>query len=228
MKTRTQKQETYFYYFFKKNNMVHSINALSLVNLAHKGLRKDGQEERSHLFEVLGLAIAHFDGRMSYEDLDVIVTLGALHDLVEDYSDQYSFKYLKSFFPKNIIRPLKKVTKWKTFTKTKRDYDLYHKNIGKDFLAIITKANDRIHNLSSCYKVFTTKRKKEYVEETLQYIIPNLKKARFEYAEHYVVCTFLIQQLKMLCEFVEYTTKTGDTVVVEPVKLGNEKGIGEA
>lgn len=206
-KTRTEKQEIFFRTFFQKNKMYNSLKALDFINLVHKGFRKDGKEERSHLFEVLGLAISHFDGRINYEQLDIIVSVCALHDLVEDYVEFYNFKYLKSFFPIEIIKPLKLVTKWKTFKKEKRDYEFYHRKIGNDFLATITKANDRIHNLSSCYSVFSDKRKKEYIQETIEYIIPNLKRLRKNqaYKEYYTVLTFLIQQLKMLCEFVEFT-----------------------
>ena len=119
-KTRTEKQEIYFREFFKKHKMHNSLKALDFVNLAHKGLRRDGKEERSHLFEVLGLSISHFDGRMDYRQLDIIVSVGALHDIVEDYSEVYTFKHMKSFFPSEIIKPLKLVTKWKTFKKEKR------------------------------------------------------------------------------------------------------------
>lgn len=211
MRERTKKQERFFLNYFKEHNMTNSVIALNLVNVAHYGQRKDGKEERSHLFEVLGLAINIFDGRLNDKELDSIVTICALHDLVEDYSDLYSFKYLKGLgIPLDIVKSLKKVTKWKTFTKTEKDYKHYHRKIGNDFFATITKANDRIHNLSSCYVVFTDKRKREYIDETIKYIIPNLKKFRKEKKEHYVVITSLIQQLKMLCEFVEFTIKKDD------------------
>lgn len=204
---RTKKQNEYFKEFFTKNKMYFSLKALELVNEAHKGLRKDGKPEKSHLFEVLGFAISQYEKRISCEDLDKMVTVHALHDLVEDYAEEYSFKNLKKYFPIDVIKSLKKVTKWKTFKKTDRDYKHYHRNIGKDFNAIITKANDRIHNFSSCMCVFNPEKKKLYILETEKYIIPNLKKARREYPEYYISITSQIQLLKMLMEFVNNSIK---------------------
>ena len=196
MKTRTSKQERYFKKYFKDNNFKFAETALDLVNEFHTATRKDGSEERSHLFEVLGFAIANFDGRLSHVELEKLIVASALHDLVEDYSDEVSFKYLKTLFPKDYIRSIKKVTKWSTFKKVEKDYNHYHGNISKDFISTIVKATDRLHNLNSCTAVFSPEKKLDYIKETEKYIIPNLKKLRKTRPELYSSVTFLIYNIK--------------------------------
>ena len=196
MKTRTSKQERYFKKYFKDKEFKYAEVALDLVNEFHTATRKDGSEERSHLFEVLGFAIANFDGRLSHTELEKLIVTSALHDLVEDYSDKVSFKYLKTLFPKDYIISIKKVTKWSTFEKVEKDYDHYHGNISKDCISTIVKATDRLHNLNSCTAVFSSVKKLDYIKETEKYIIPNLKKLRKQRKELYSSVTFLIYNLK--------------------------------
>ena len=109
MKTRTSKQENYFKSYFKNRDFKYAEVALDLVNKHHTSTRKDGSEERSHLFEVLGFIIANFDGRFSNSEFEKLIVTSALHDLVEDYPDEVSFKYLKTLFPKDYIKSIKKL-----------------------------------------------------------------------------------------------------------------------
>lgn len=201
---RTKKQERYFEKYFKEHNMPFSLIALSLVNQYHVNTRKDGAEERSHLFEVMGSAIAFFEKRLSIHELDKLVTIAALHDLVEDYYKDISFKYLRTIFPKDILRALKKVTKWKTFKKSDKDMLHYHGGISKNMYSTIVKALDRIHNLSSCHRVFSIEKKHFYIKETESFIVPNLKKMRRVYPEFYTVLTSLIFQLKKEVSTLQY------------------------
>lgn len=196
MKTRTSKQERYFKKYFKDKEFKYAEVALDLVNEFHIATRKDGSEERSHLFEVLGFAIANFEGRLNQDELQKLIVVSALHDLVEDYSDKITFKILKTMFPKDYIRSIKKVTKWSTFEKTERNYKHYHRKISKDYISTIVKATDRLHNLNSCTSVFSNSKKNEYIIETETFIIPNLKKLRKENPELYSSVTYLIYNLK--------------------------------
>lgn len=194
--TRTNKQERYFRKYFETHSFKYAQFALELVNEYHVGIRKDGSEERSHLFEVLGFAIANFENTLSKYDFEKLIVASALHDLVEDYAVKINFKTLKEVLPKDYIRSIKKVTKWSTFKKVQKDYEHYHGNISKDFISIIVKATDRLHNLNSCTEVFTSSKKLDYIKETERYIIPNLKKLRKDKKELYSSVTFLIYNLK--------------------------------
>lgn len=204
MSSRTSKQERYFKKYFEKNNMLYALKSLELINKYHQGLRRDGQEERSHLFEVLGMVISNYNDRMNASDLEKLIVVAGLHDLVEDYKDLISFKDLKKMFPLDFILSIKKLTKWETFKKTEKDYNHYHNKIKKDKFAVIIKAIDRIHNLNSCSRVFSIKRKEEYIKETEKYIIPNLKHIRKEFKELYIPITNLIYSLKNHIEQLNY------------------------
>lgn len=201
---RTIKQQNYFMKYFKEHNFMYAINALELINKYHNGTRKDGTEERGHLFEVLGFAIANFENRMHSRDLEHLIVVSALHDLVEDYADDISFKDLKLLFPKNMVKSIKKVTKWSKFEKCEKHYDHYHGNISKDMFSTIVKATDRLHNLNSCTAVFTPHKKRLYINETNNYIIPNLKKLRKSNKDLYTPITFLIYNLKNQINQLEY------------------------
>lgn len=231
MKTRTSKQENYFKKYFEKHNFNYATKALSLINQYHTGTRRDGDEERSHLFEVLGFAIANFEGRLNPDELQKLIVVSALHDLVEDYSDKITFKILKTMFPKDYIRSIKKVTKWSTFEKTASDYQHYHGKISKDYISTIVKATDRLHNLNSCTSVFNSTKKRIYIVETETYIIPNLKKLRKEKPELYASITFLIYNLKNQIKQLDYVIQLDKMIELQRkiiknnAKAENEKTI---
>lgn len=203
-KNRPDKQYNYFLRYFENNKFYYGLKALDLINEYHNGERRDGTQERSHLFEVLGFVISNFESRLDNNTFEKLIVVSALHDLVEDYPDKIKFKELKEMFPIDYVKSLKKVTKWEGFEKTKRDYDHYHGKIGKDFFATLTKANDRLHNLMSCERAFKTKRKEEYLKETIDYIIPNLKELRLQYSELYTPITTLLMNLKIQIKQLTY------------------------
>lgn len=231
MKTRTSKQENYFKKYFEKHNFNYATKSLSLINQYHTGTRRDGDEERSHLFEVLGFAIANFEGRLNQDELQKLIVVSALHDLVEDYSDKITFKILKTMFPKDYIRSIKKVTKWSTFEKTASDYQHYHGKISKDYISTIVKATDRLHNLNSCTSAFNSTKKRIYIVETETYIIPNLKKLRKEKPELYASITFLIYNLKNQIKQLDYIIQLDKMIELQRkiiknnAKAENEKTI---
>lgn len=225
MKTRTSKQENYFKTYFEKHNFNYATKALSLINQYHTGTRRDGDEERSHLFEVLGFAIANFEGRIIKEELQKLIVVSALHDLVEDYSDKITFKILKTMFPKDYIRSIKKVTKWSTFEKTTSDYQHYHSKISKDYISTIVKATDRLHNLNSCTSVFSSDKKRLYIVETETYIIPNLKKLRKEKPELYSSVTYLIYNLKNQIKQLDYVIQLDKMIQLQREIIKNNKTV---
>ena len=206
MRNRTTKQENYFKKFFIENSFEEALEALKLINKYHKGVRRDGSEERGHMFDVLGFTISNFHNRVNNKDLERLIVAAALHDLVEDYKDEVSFKCLKEKYNISLdtVKTIKKVTKWSTFKKIETHYDHYYKNILKDKFAIIVKASDRLHNLNSCTEVFSTKKKKEYINETKKYIIPALKNIRRTDTTLYIPITGMIYDLKNQIKQLEY------------------------
>lgn len=93
-KNRPDKQYNYFLRYFQNNNFEYGLKALDLINQYHSGERRDGTQERSHLFEVLGFVISNFESRLDNNTFEKLIVISALHDLVEDYSEKIKLKIL--------------------------------------------------------------------------------------------------------------------------------------
>lgn len=208
-KLRLDKQIYFFRDYFQKYNMALSEKAMYTVLDYHDGERKDGSPEATHMYDVAGSVLALMKDRVSIEDLDIIVTAGFLHDLIEDYFEQYNYDQLIDDFGDEVAKVVRLVSKPIDFNKNEKDaYKEYYKNIGQDFRAVIIKAKDRIDNMKTMKKVFTIKRQKEYIQEVKDYILPLLKKTRFENEEVYMIMADLIQQLKEQIESYEWMHET--------------------
>lgn len=203
-----QKQKNYFEGYFTGMDMVLSIKAMHLVLKYHKGTRKDGKTpEASHLFEVAGSILANLEGKVSTEELDIIVSAGFLHDLPEDYGKEYSFQHLIQDFGEDIYRVVVPVTKPDDFKKIETDYRIYYENISQDFRSIIVKGYDRCHNLSTTYNVFTTKRIKEYIEEVNTFLLPMIKKGEQDYPKMKFIFLDLRMRLIRECDYLNILIK---------------------
>lgn len=200
---RVSKQEGFFKSYFKKHNFKYAKKAFNLVKEHHNGVRRNGAQERSHMFEVAGKCIRDFHGSLTEVYLEKLIVCTLLHDFIEDINEAEKI-LLEKGFPADIIKTIKLVSKKSDFTKTEENYIEYHTAIGTDLIATIAKAYDRIHNLNSCIRVFKPEKKLDYIEETKKYIIPNLKVARRTYNEKYHELTGIILELKNLCISLEY------------------------
>lgn len=203
LQTRVEKQERYYIKKFTNDNMKEALIALNLVNEYHNGKRKDGSEEKSHMYEVAGKVIRDLENRIETKLLEKIIVTAFLHDLIEDTSVTEEYLIEKGISKETIVS-INYVTKKDGFKKIEEDYIEYHGGISEDLASVLVKGYDRCHNLQSCLRVFSPKRKLEYVEETEKYIIPNLKKMRKVYFKIYTPITGIILELKNLNESVTY------------------------
>jgi len=132
--------------------------------------------------------------------LDSLTAALLLHDTIEDYPEQYSFKNLYADFDTLTFDIVKRMTKTKNFKKTVAFYTKYYRKLSKNPLSVIAKLLDRIHNYESMSeRGFDFKAK--YFDEVEKYLIPMAKKARREFKEYDQIITFLIRQLKVLSHF---------------------------
>lgn len=162
-----------------------ALKAMEFALNKHVGLRKDGKTLAFHH----QLSVVYYL-RTIYKHLlfpeDTIVA-AFLHDVVEDCD--ISVVEIEQFFNKaNVVKLLTKVDK---------NTQLYYDNISLDPIASIVKASDRIHNVQSMIGVFSHQKQIEYVEETTNFVIPMIKKARrlfpqqeaaYENAKHFLKC----------------------------------------
>lgn len=196
---RLRKQKDYLKKYFKLNKMPLSLKAMEMALTYHTGMRKGGEKaEVSHQFELVSYALPLYEDS---PDKDIIVSACFLHDVCEDYD--VPFETIAKEFGMDVVTTVKGVTKAKGFTKTPADYEAYYKGMLENPFILPVKACDRLHNLSTMLEVFTLKKRKAYIEEVREFMIPTAKKVRMLYPETYQKVTLLIRLLEMYCSLIE-------------------------
>jgi (p)ppGpp synthase/HD superfamily hydrolase len=154
------------------SNYFICVDALEFASSFHTGKRKDGvTPEFAHQ-----VTIANYLRTLvpSIDHPAETIAVALLHDVAEDYD--VGFDELEMKFGNRVATSVELLTK--THRGTKKSVESYFDGISKDPMASIVKGADRIHNLQSMSGVFTAEKKKAYVEEATEFIIPSLKAAR--------------------------------------------------
>lgn len=188
-------------------NYVTALHAMELGLEYHTGVRKDGKTpEFMHQVEQ-ALFCRTLDAVLMYPEETFSVIF--LHDLVEDCD--ISFLGVSSFFvekktaeeSKNMIMiGIRRMCNQydNGFTNGKKSIkkakNIYYGNM-TDPLSSLCKGFDRIHNQKSMVGVFSDEKQRSYVAETLEFIIPMLKKARNEWPQQEAAYSNVIQVLEM-------------------------------
>ncbi len=151
---------------------LNALNALEYAKAIHIGYRKDGvTPEFQHQLE-----IAHYLRTLLplMEYPAEVLCASFLHDVPEDYD--IAFEEIESKFGKRVRESVYLLTK--KYRGEKKSTQEYFGQLAKCPIASVVKGADRINNQQSMIGVFTLEKQKCYVEESEQYIIPMLKKAR--------------------------------------------------
>ena len=201
---RLQKQKVLFRGYFLGREMHQSVRAMEIAMECHSGSRKDGSPEVSHQFEIVGMLLQLFEGRMCYHMLDSLVAAAFLHDVPEDYPELYNLAALAQMFDDITMSIVSRMTKPEGFEKIDEHRKTYFGFIAEDILAVLLKCSDRVHNLQSMIAGFSSKKQREYIEETETYFYPMIKKARLEHPEFYMVLVLLKQQMEMIIRICKY------------------------
>jgi (p)ppGpp synthase/HD superfamily hydrolase len=192
--------------------MAQSVKALDLATEFHIGLRKGGSPEVSHQFEIVNLLIQLLHGHCNVKEMDDIIAASFLHDIVEDYSNRYSFEDLSREFDQKICTVVKVITKTSDYNKySKADHEEYYKQILNIPEAVLVKCGDRIQNIQSIGGL-ELERQKEYVEEVEEYFFPMIKKARRLYPDFINLFAVLGEILKRQIKFVKRIHELEDEI----------------
>lgn len=154
----------------------HAINALEYAKGIHIGLRKDNTTpEFQHQIEI-ALFLRSMNRHMVFP-ADTLATC-FLHDTLEDYaaSHNISLETLTAKFNARIANATWKISKIRDGVKLSNKE--YYDEVSTCPIASIAKGVDRIHNLSTMHPVFSIKKQREYIQETIEFVLPMLKKAR--------------------------------------------------
>jgi len=159
-------------YWLLGRNYNTALKAMELGLKCHSGKRKDSvTPEFQHQLSIANYAKA-FEPTLLYSEETLAVIF--LHDVLEDCDITSS--YIKNEFGERIQLSVMAMTK--KYENVKKDIKQYHHEISQDPIASLTKPWDRINNIQTMVNVFTEKGQKWYIEETENFILPSIKKAR--------------------------------------------------
>ncbi len=170
-----EKMYTYLRGFAAGAKMNETLRALTFAREKHEGqLRKSGDPYIVHPLTMACNAVS-----LGICDDEVIATI-LLHDVCEDCS--------VSLFELPVNEKVKRGVELMTFTvmdgETKEiAKNRYYNLIIQSREATITKIVDRCHNVSSMAGTFSKEKLFAYIEETRQYVLPLIRKAKEKYPE---------------------------------------------
>lgn len=158
--------------------------ALSFARTKHEGqIRKDGRDFYEHPTEVLMLLLD-----LKIDD-DELLASSILHDLVED--ERCRIDEIEERFGKDVAHLVRLQTKEPGET-----VKAYFARVASDVRSIIGKAADRFSNLTDAIAAYELDRLIRYVDETVEYVLPMIKRARLEHFE-------FNRELTVLCIMIE-------------------------
>ncbi len=148
-----------------------AIKAMNFAEQYHTGTRKDGKPEFSH--QVSQACYARTMERYMIHPEAVLAVI-FLHDVMEDYD--VSYETLLSMFGKLIADAVVKMSKVRNGVKVPAE--TYFGDLSTCNIASLAKGFDRVHNLLTMVGGFKPEKQKDYLEETMNDIVPMLKKSR--------------------------------------------------
>lgn len=153
------------------------LRALEYAKNIHIGYRKDGTTpEFQHQIEIVHYLRTLYTGLMFPGE-----TLAAafLHDVPEDYDIE--FDEINSLFGERVEAAVKLLTK--KYKGEKKELVQYFNDMAHCPIASVIKGADRINNHQTMHPVFSNEKQMSYIQETQEYIVPMLKKARHLHVE---------------------------------------------
>lgn len=220
MKQDYQSLKVSLRYFLIGRRYYTALRAMALGLQYHTGTRKDGVTPEFEHQVSQALYIQTVSENTPYEEHFIILAL--LHDLMEDYPvlpNEVRLALSNDSVSKEAVEAM--VTDLKALNKApgglKLTTEEYYENLSEHPLSAIEKGADRMHNLSSAYGVLSNDKVRQYLEETVMYVLPLLKKIRRTYPEHTAMCENLKRvlslQVTLMSSLVGYTHKQTQEVV---------------
>lgn len=170
-----EKMYTYIRGYATAACMHETLKALTFARKKHEGqLRKNGEPYIVHPLTMACDALS-----LSIRDDEIIATI-LLHDVCEDCDVS-----LQELPVNDKVRHSVELMTFQVMTGETKETAMtrYYNLILQDRAATITKLVDRCHNVSSMAGTFSKEKLKAYIEETRQFVLPLLRKAKTSYPE---------------------------------------------
>lgn len=192
-----EKMYTYIKGFATGAGMKETLKALSFAREKHCGqLRKSGQPYIIHPLTMACAAVS-----MGIREDSVAATI-LLHDVCEDCGVSVA----ELPFSAGVKRGVELITFAVMDGETKESAkNRYYNMLLQSREATLTKLIDRCHNVSSMAGTFSVAKLKAYIEETRQYVLPLLKKAKSVYPEDADILFLLKYHITSVVDSIEAT-----------------------
>ena len=184
-------------------DMRETLKALSFARKQHEGqLRKSGEPYIVHPLTMACNALS-----LGIRDDEVVATI-LLHDVCEDCDVGIQELPVSDRVRRSVELMTFEVMAGETKEIAK---NRYYNLIMQDRAATLTKLIDRCHNVSSMAGTFSKEKLKSYIEETRQYVLPLLRKAKNTYAEDSDVLFVLKYHMMSVVDSIEATMQVYET-----------------
>jgi (p)ppGpp synthase/HD superfamily hydrolase len=171
MKEDFLKQKIAIRHWLLGKGFYKAVKAMEFAESYHTGLRRDGEHEFSHQISQANYCRVFCDLLEFPEETFCVIFL---HDILEDYDVTY--EQLLDLFDKIVADATLKMSKIRNGFKVPND--TYYAGMTTCSIASVCKGIDRLHNMMTMVGGFTAAKQISYVEETLAFVVPLIKKAR--------------------------------------------------
>ncbi len=194
-----EKMYTFVRGFATGARMPETLKALSFARAKHEGqLRKSGEPYFVHPLTMACDALS-----IGIRDDDVIAAI-LLHDVVEDCGVTLQELPVSGSVKHSVDLVTFSVMDGETKDTARTRY---YNMILTDRAATLTKLVDRCHNVSSMAGVFTKEKLKAYIEETREYVLPLLRKAKTKYPEDADILFILKYHITSVVDSIDATIR---------------------
>jgi (p)ppGpp synthase/HD superfamily hydrolase len=175
-----QKAQLTLRYWLLAKEYYTAVKAMQFAKDLHTGMRKDNRTPAFYHQISIVLYL-----RTIYKSLlfpELTMTVGFTHDAMEDYD--LDIKTMTDRFDSKIAAET-----WILTRKQKgveKNNDVYYNEIAESPVSSIVKPADRMH-VQTMIGVFSLEKRNEYIEETHQYVLPMIKKAKRAFPEQETV-----------------------------------------
>ncbi len=179
-------------------NYNQPLYAIDFAQPYHNRFRKDGMTPEFYHQVIIArhlLTLADLDNE------EILITVGLLHDIVEDHS--LNPAVIQSKFGKKVKEEVLLLTKTFEGRGTERENRKYFDRIENSPMASIIKLVDRVENVQTMQGVFTIEKQCSYLDEVDRYFLPMAVRAREKFPNQRKAYTNVKLTLEARCELIK-------------------------
>lgn len=193
----SEKMYTFIRGYATALDMTQTLCALAFARKEHQGqLRKSGEPYIVHPLTMACDALS-----LGIKDDNIIATI-LLHDVCEDCGVSVAELPVNDVVKQGVRLMTFDIMEGETKEIAKRRY---YNMMLQSKEAVFTKLIDRCHNVSSMAGTFTTEKLKSYIAETREYVLPLLRRVKYEYPEEANILFVLKYHMTSVVDAIDLT-----------------------